>query len=171
MKLRHTYLALATVALLLILGACTQDTEPPPPTDAIAESPLLPTESPLIPTPTPALLPRDHTPSPDLGIVQGELELEGEPAAERTMYLAPLVSTGGEMEVAALDPVTDPRAESDASGYFVFLDVEPGRYALGINSPIGPVLIRGDDGGEILAEVEGGQITDLGVVQIVSFNE
>lgn len=172
MKLRHTYLALAIAALLLILGACAQDTEPPPPTEAIAESPLLPTESPLIPTATtPALLPRDHTPPPNLGIVQGELELEGEPAAEHTMYLAPLVATGEEIEIAALDAVTDPRAESDASGYFVFLDVEPGRYALGINSPIGPVLIRGDDGEEILAQVEAGQIVDLGIVKIVSFNE
>jgi hypothetical protein len=99
------------------------------------------------------------------------LLLEGEPAVERTLYLAPLIASGEELEIAALDPVEDDRAESDASGVFVFVDVEPGRYALGINSPIGPVLIRGDDGDEIVAEVVSGETVELGEVRIVSFAE
>lgn len=98
------------------------------------------------------------------------LLVDDEPAVERVMYLASVINTGGEgMGVAELEPVTAPRAESDASGYFVFLDVVPGQYALGINSPIGAVLIRGVDGQEIIAEVQAGETLDLGTVQIVPF--
>jgi len=111
------------------------------------------------------------TPQPDLGIVQGMLSINGRPATERMMYLAAIIRTEGEtMGVAALDPVNDPRVESDASGYFVFLAVPPGRYALGINSPIGAVLIRQADGHEIIAEVQAGEVTDLGTVHIVPFD-
>ena len=123
-------------------------------------------------TPTWTLLPRDNTPQPDLGIVQGMLSLEGEPAAGHMLYLAAIIVPEGDaMGVAALDPVNDPRVESDATGYFVFLDVAPGRYALGINSPAGPILIRGGDSKEIIAQVVAGQVTDLGTVRIVSFTE
>jgi hypothetical protein len=95
--------------------------------------------------------------------------MNGEPDAGRTLYLAAVVATGESMDVAALDPVNDPRAETDATGTFVFVDVAPGRYALGIDSPIGPVLIRQDDK-EIEAQVEAGEVTDLGEVRILPFD-
>jgi hypothetical protein len=121
--------------------------------------------------PTATLLPRNNTPQPNLGIAEGLLTLDGEPAAGHVMYLATIIRPEGEgMGVAALDPVNDPRVEPDASGYFVFLDVQPGRYALGIMSPGGPVLIQ-QDGREILVEVEAGQVADLGTVQIVPFTQ
>jgi hypothetical protein len=75
------------------------------------------------------------------------------------------------MDVAALDPVNDPRAEPDATGTFVFVDVAPGHYALGMDSPFGPVVILGEDGDAIEAEVEAGQVTDLGSVRIVPFGQ
>jgi hypothetical protein len=87
------------------------------------------------------------------------------------LYLAAIIHTGEDMEVAALDPINDPRAESDQAGQFAFLDLPPGRYALGINSPAGPILIRGGDGGEIIADVQADQIVDLGTVVIVPFDE
>jgi hypothetical protein len=87
------------------------------------------------------------------------------------MYLAPLIASGEELEVVAMNPAEDDQAESDASGVFVFLDVTPGRYALGISSPVGPVLIRGDNDLEILVEVEAGKAVDLGEVRIVPFGE
>jgi hypothetical protein len=74
------------------------------------------------------------------------------------------------MEVASLDPAQDPRTETDASGYFAFLDVQPGRYALGIASPGGPVLFQ-QDGDEIIAEVQAGQSIDLGTIGFVPFGE
>lgn len=94
----------------------------------------------------------------------------GQPAAGQVLYLAEVIRQEGEgMGVAALDAATAPRAESDASGYFVFLDAPPARYALGILSPSGPVLIRQASGQEVLLQVEAGQIHDLGEIQITPF--
>jgi hypothetical protein len=180
-NLRGLGMLLVLAALVVALVGCASDTpeavEPEgggtkeATQDAAQQGAM---ESPLLPTataPPAAAEAADLTPAPGLGIVQGVLLLEGEPAAERTMYLAALIASGEGMEVAALDPVEDDRAESDATGTFVFVDVEPGRYALGINSPVGPVLIRAEDGMEILAEVEAGQVVDLGEVWIVPFAE
>jgi hypothetical protein len=158
---------LACALLLLIatvLAGCAQATPTPRPPDPTAEASATPA------APATDLLPRDNTPQPDLGIVEGMLTLNGEPAAGRVMYLAAIIRPEGEegMGVAALDPANDPRVETDATGYFVFLDVEPERYALGILSPGGPVLIQ-QGGAEIIAEVRAGQVTDLGTVQIVPF--
>jgi hypothetical protein len=94
----------------------------------------------------------------------------GQPAADQVLYLAKIIHPETEgMGIAALDPVNDPRAESDTSGYYVFLNVPPGRYALGILSPIGAVLIQQPTGLEIIIEVQAGQVTDVGEVQITPF--
>ena len=166
MRWRRLCVFLALGALSFVVVGCLQRA----PTPAVPEPEPTPVASPTSVMPTPTLLPRDHTPLPDSGVVHGMLLVDDEPAVERVMYLASVINTGGDgMGVAELDPVTAPRAESDASGYFVFLDVAPGQYALGINSPIGAVLIRGVDGQEIIAEVQAGETLDLGTVQIVPF--
>lgn len=150
---------------VVALAGCGQATPTPQAPKPTAEASATPA------VPTPALLPHDNTPQPGLGIVEGMLTLGGEPAAGQVMYLAAIIRPEGEgMGIAALDPANDPRVESDATGYFVFLDVEPQRYALGIMSPGGPVLIQ-QDGAEIIAEVEAGQVIDLGTVQIVPFSQ
>jgi hypothetical protein len=120
---------------------------------------------------TPDLLERNPTPAPGLATVRGELVVNGKPATGHTLYLAPIIQTGGADggEIAALDPVNDPRTEPDRTGYFHFTDVEPGRYALGISSPSGQVLIRRGDT-EIVVEAQEGEIVDLGVVRIVPFS-
>ena len=117
------------------------------------------------------LLERDPTPVPGRGNVQGVLTIDGKPVAGRTLYLASIVDVDSpEMSgVASLDAVTAPRAESDRSGYFCFLDVQPAKYALGIDSPIGPVLIK-RGASEIVAKVKENKITDLGEVKIVAFD-
>jgi hypothetical protein len=118
-------------------------------------------------------MPRDPTPRPSLGIVVGTLLLEGQPSEGQTMYLVKVIKPEGDntLGVAALDPVNDPRVDSDGLGYFLFLDVEPARYGLGILSPGGPVLIRGDDGREIIVTVEAGETVALGDVHIVPFGQ
>jgi hypothetical protein len=157
---------LLTLVLLLIAVGCSSKT----PTPSVPEPSPVPSLVPTVAPPTPTLLPRDPTPKPELGNVQGLLLLNGQPAGGHVLYLATIIRPESEgMGIAALDPARDPRAESDASGYFVFLDVAPGRYALGIMSPVGPVLINGIDGKEILAEVQAGQVLDLGDVKIVPF--
>lgn len=178
----HRSMQLSLVAmgvLCCMLVSCTTSIPlSPSPKPSQATSPLDPTlrESPL-PTPEPsaeALLERNPTPEPETGNVQGILTMNRKPAQGRTLYLAKLIhSASGDTGiggVAALDPVNDPRAESDMSGYFVFLNVPPGKYALGTNSPIGPVLIN-RDGEEIYAEVEAGEVTDIGKIVIVPFDQ
>ena len=162
--MRHFVLALGL--LLLLIAGCSQQTPESAPTDSPLVSVLAtPTASPT------TLPPLEHTPEPGLGIVQGVLNLGDQPATERVMYLATIISSSEAVEIAALDPVRDPRTETDSGGRFVFLDIPPGRYALGINSPAGPVLIRGADGDEIVAEVQADQVVDLGTVIIVPFGE
>ena len=163
MKRHHFSLVLGL--LLFFSVGCAQQTPEPAPTEGPLVSVL------ATPTTSPTLPPVEYTPKPGYGLVQGLLYVDDQPAPERVLYLASIISSGGEVEIAALDAVNDPRTDTDGSGRFVFLDIAPGRYALGINSPGGPVLIRGADGDEITAEVIADQIVDLGTVTIVPFGE
>ena len=96
--------------------------------------------------------------------------MTGEPAAGRLVYLAAIIHREGEgMGVAALDVSTAPQAESDALGYFVFLNVPPANYALGILGPTGPLLILQATGKEILITVDAGQVYELGEIQLTPF--
>ena len=176
LRLIRLFYTLGAVILALLLVGCGERSgevldATPAPFESVVDA-VEPFTSPLS-TPdtqdTP-LLERKPTPKPNLATVHGTLLLNGKPATGYTLYLAPIIQTGGEdgMESAALDAVNDPRAEPDRSGYFHFIDVEPGRYALGISSPIGPVLIkRGDT--EIIVEAIEGEIIDLEAVRIVPF--
>ena len=187
------------VALLLMLMGCESKTPVVAPTqeaqrtasaqeDAL-QSPLSPTappavapgdlnptavqedalESPLLPTVPPAVAPSDLKPAPGTGIVHGLLVLDGMPEPGRTLYLAPLIASGEQMELASLDEQSDDRTETNASGIFVFQDVAPGRYALGIGTPFAPILLQGEDGSDIVIEVVAGGIVDQGVVKSVPF--
>jgi hypothetical protein len=183
LRLNRLFRLLLAALLFSALAGCKQDAEEPldttpspfasivEATPAGAAQPVEPLDSPLPAQDAPGapLLERDPTPEPGTVTVRGELILNGQPAPGRTLYLAPIIHSEGEgREVAALDAVNDPRAESDRSGYFHFVKVVPGRYALGINSPIGPVLIKSGNT-EIVIEAVEGQIVDLGDVHIVPF--
>ena len=177
LRLNRLFYTLGAVVLVLSLTGCGgRSGEVLDATPAPFESVVQAVEPFTSPLSTPdakdaPLLERNPTPEPNLSTVRGELLLNGKPATGYTLYLAPILQTGGEngMESAALDAVNDPRAEPDRSGYFHFVDVEPGRYALGISSPIGPVLIKKGDT-EIIVEAIEGEIIDLGVVRIVPFH-
>ena len=84
------------------------------------------------------------------------------------MYLAKVIHSAEGFEVAALDAVLDPRIETDASGFFAFLDIVPGRYALGIMGPSGPLLVN-REGKEIIVDVEAEQVSDLGEIRAAPF--
>jgi hypothetical protein len=185
LRLNRLFHLLGAALLVLALVGCkqsargTQDATPSPfvsivkPTPPGVSQAVEPLTSPLATPETPdrPLLERDPTPEPGMATVRGELVLNGKPATGHTLYLAPILHTGSEDsgEIAALDAVNDPRTEPDRSGYFHFTNVKPGRYALGISSPIGAVLIKRGDV-EITLEATEDQIVDLGVVRIVPFN-
>lgn len=165
MRTRRFQFALTVAVLLLLVIGCSSQSQETPTSDTSVSVLPTPTESSILPPPP------DYTPSPGYGIVQGVLSLEGQPATEMVLYLAAIIHTAEEIEIAALDAVNDPRAESDQAGQFAFLDLPPGRYALGINSPAGPILIRDGDGDEIIADVQADQVMDLGTVVIAPFDE
>jgi len=161
----------------LLLGCRASEPSPTPttgagssatPTTSIEPSPV---PDPTSPLPTPSPLPLDSTPQPDTGIVRGRLVEPGRPSGGQLVYLAPVLKPvePGSIGVARLDPASDPRADADEAGQFIFLDVLPGQYALALMSPVGAVLIQGSDGGDIIVTVEPGQAVDLGPVQISAF--
>lgn len=185
MRLNRLFDLLGAALLILALSGCEQsaggmqEITPSPFVSIVKATPSAAAQAvepftSTLPTPETSdapLLERDPTPEPGMATVRGELVLNDRPAVGHTLYLAPIIHGGGEDggEVAALDAVSDPRAASDRSGYFHFTNVKPGRYALGINSPIGAVLIKRGDV-EITLEATEDQIVDLGIVRIVPFN-
>lgn len=170
-KMRLVYGCMLLLLILgpLILGACGQEVATVP---AASETEAL---SPL-PTATmqaardPATASPDLTPSADRGIVQGTLKIGGELAKGQTLYLVPIVASGESMSVAGLDTNTAPRAETDTTGAFAFLNVPPGEYALAVVGPVGPVIVPGPDGDEITVMVQAGETTDLGSIAAPPFN-
>jgi hypothetical protein len=106
---------------------------------------------------------------PTMGTVRGIVlyQATNAPAPDQTLYLARLIksTTGGELELAALDPAVAPRAVSDGQGSFIFTDVPPDTYALGLATALGPVLIQ-TGGKEMVFAVEAGKTIELGSVHI-----
>jgi hypothetical protein len=126
-----------------------------------------PTPTPIPPTVVSTTIP---TSLPTLGTVTGFLVDEvGEQAlVDYGLYLAKLLEPKGEtLSVAALDATTDPRATTDGTGQFTFIDVAPGTYALALMTPTGPALIKdAQTGKEIVFSVEAGETADLGEIYI-----
>jgi len=174
MRLVRRCTVLLLILGVLALGACGQEeigTVSAPQTDTVSPLATATAEANLEPTTAVATpsLPPNLTPKPDLGLVQGTLEMDGELAPGETLYLAPMVATGESMSVAGLNTDTDPRAATDETGTFTFLDVPPGQYALAIISPYGPVVINGPDDKEIVVAVQAGELTELGAIAISAF--
>jgi hypothetical protein len=177
---RRLWLVLLFLGLFLILAGCAeQDQEAPTSTASVPDthtaSPLPtattatmtePSPTAVEPTAAPEVVP---TSDPTLGTVQGTLLVDGQPPDQDTLYLAEVVASGEGIGVAALDPARAPRAHPDAAGDFTFYNVPPGSYSLSILSPVGPVLIRTEDDTEITVEVEAGETSDLGVIDVPSF--
>lgn len=174
MRLVRRCIYLLLILGVFALGACGQEeiaTVSAPETDTVSPLPTATTEAnaePATDAETPGPTP-DLTPKPDLGLVQGTLMMDGEIAEGETLYLAPMVATGDSMSVAGLDTDTHPRAATDEAGTFTFVDVPPDQYALAVMSPFGPVVIQGPDGQEIVVEVEAGQLSELGTIDIPPF--
>lgn len=111
------------------------------------------------------------TPSSDaVGNVTGTLlriteEGETEPVQQALLYLGPVIATTEGVEgLARLDITTDPQTTLGPQGNFAFTDVEPGRYVLWYVAPAGsPLQLRQPDtGGDLVIDVDGGEIVDLG---------
>jgi hypothetical protein len=126
-----------------------------------AEASGIPTAVPI----DPATLP---TPDPLLGSVEGvlNLEIDGEPqpVPNQILYLARvLTDTEGKESVASFSRTDSPRTVSGAQGEFKFINVEPGKYGLVIDTVTDSFLLGNPaDGGNLLALVESGVEFDFG---------
>jgi len=158
------------ILLILGMGLSSCGTEPTPRAaleSSIAyTSPLVtPITSDIVPTPIP-------NPPPDKGAITGRFVdyISGEPAAEMIIYLgelSPLSIGNSESHVITMLPCSSPSTMTDKHGYFAFLDVEPGTYAMVIWTPAKSwVVCNPETKLDILVTVEAGAITELGEVAI-----
>lgn len=107
--------------------------------------------------------------SDQVGVVTGTIlrtaDGGSEPASEGyVIFLGNLLKNDQGVDgLVELDKITAPKAPVNALGEFVFVDVPPGRYGLMLELRSGTVLLNNpQDGGDLIVEVTGGQITDLG---------
>ena len=133
-----------------------------PSAQSVATSPL--------PTPAPEL---EVVPGSDTGVVRGTVKQAGYSVLtvdQHTLHLAKVIQDSQQtgFEVARMSPTTDPRADINTDGSFVFIGVEPGKYALSTVTPRGEsiLLLNLDTGTDIIIEVEAGEITDTGVIPV-----
>jgi hypothetical protein len=121
-------------------------------------------------TPEPEDLAEPEPPSPaaGLGAVSGQLlhEDSGATGSGLTIYLGVKVEAEpGPAYYISTQRNSSPQAETNAGGYFVINDVEPGLYALVLGSLIGSrVLENPETGQEYWVEVTSGEITEVSEV-------
>lgn len=66
-----------------------------------------------------------------------------------------------------LDAENDPSGHSDAQGKLVISNIAPGKYALTLMTPLGPILIEDAATREaIIFEITAGSVTDLGTIAV-----
>ena len=134
------------------------------------QSPLmipLATASPIPPPPLDV-----PTPSPGLGVVRGQL-VAVTPSARAFLagevYLAPLIYTQGTtpMPFVRLKPGEDPRASlRNEANEFAIVDVPPGKYGIVLHTPATDYVVPAGQGNFLLVEVKGGEVLDLGVIEL-----
>jgi hypothetical protein len=107
--------------------------------------------------------------SAQLGNVTGSLlriiEGETEPIAEATLYLGNVVRSEQGIEgLVELNRGVNPQTETTPQGEFVFTEVEPGRYGLMFDTATSGALLlnQPDTGSNLIVEVAGGEVVDLG---------
>jgi hypothetical protein len=168
------------LVILSMAASCGQDpqptamaTETPPVATATEEttttSPLPTPAAPgaQSPLPTPPMeLPEDYTPAPGCGAVSGVL-LRGDPPQpvnRGILYLGQVVTQeDGAPVMASLNKQLAPASGIGPGGEFVFIDVPEGRYALVLDVIASTIVLRNpSDGGDLLVNVEAGEVVDLG---------
>jgi len=168
-KFRFAAPLILTLLLFLTIG-CGDDSLPTPvPADATEFVSPLPTLGGEETQPEPSSEAVVTVPAPsseDVGVVTGFLLADDppQPLNWAILYLGEVhVGDSGAPLMAAIDKQTAPRAQPDSTGQFSFVDVPPGRYALLVDLITSTVVLRQpSDGSDMLIDVAGGELTDLG---------
>jgi hypothetical protein len=147
------------------VGEITPEAGYPYPPPAVGHQPPYPVET----TPAQAAVPTDPQEIVEqlqtgLGAVSGTLLINRQPRPAASLYLADVIQDdrGAEM-VASYDPANSPRAFTDSSGNFLYVNIPPGRYGLVLDSVIASYLLHYPDRDEpILITITAGEVTDIG---------
>lgn len=105
------------------------------------------------------------TPLPTMGNVMGLLQIagSGEPASGAELYLGSLIGESEGYPLVTLNQDSAPRAITDETGRFTFVNVPPGTYGLIVWSPISSLLVSDPETGySLFITVEPDKTTDLG---------
>lgn len=178
------------ILLGLVINLCSCRVEPtsdisgtpastypsPQATSASATSPLatpMSATSPLTAPETgiyvPTIVP---DPAAGKGTITGRLVdfNSGQPAIEIPLYLgklSPFNIEGSESHLIEVHPNSSPGTKTDKHGYFTFLDIEPGTYAIVAWTPVNSWVISNPETElDILATVEADTITRLGELAV-----
>lgn len=157
--------------MISVLGGCVPPIMAPTPLfSPLPTSELEPSTAALTSTtnivtnslPTRSATPATIAPEPGKGFVSGVLErFDGTPLKGIILYGA-LIEVRGEMRLASVDPLVDPRSVTDAEGRFSFGNLLPGEYALATQSPVGIIMPHSKGGQIVRFKVEPNGETDLG---------
>lgn len=162
--------ALPILALLLFVAVGCGDTSSPTASPADTTESVSPLATPSgeqsLPEPSPVAISVPTPSSGDVGVVTGVLLADDppQPLEWAVLYLGEVkVGEGGAPLMAALDKQTAPHTQPDSTGRFAFADVPLGRYALIVDLITSSVVLRQpSDGGDMLIDIVGGELTDLG---------
>jgi len=163
-----SWLAILLLAALVSAGCSGtgtaeegEATSPPldTPSGTIAESP--------IPTPEPGLPEWDAQPAPGTANLRGHIVVADQTILLGELFLAKAVPTDKpEVSLLELDEKTAPRATINrATGEFVFVDIEPGKYGLIVWEPMSSAPVNDPKTGQTLyIELVADEATDIGTL-------
>jgi hypothetical protein len=86
---------------------------------------------------------------------------DGTPVKGIIVYPA-LIEQREDVRLASVDPLTDPRAVTDAEGRFQVINLKPGEYALAMQSPVGIIMPYNSEGQIVTFELTADATTELG---------
>ena len=153
-------LIIGLILTAFLVGACSAPAPAPRPSSPV-QTPLA--SAPTSPLPTAAIIATPSKPdrSTSTGIVlQGPDE---RPVQEAIVYLAGVIQTGDTPTLASFDRNSSPRAQTDAFGRFVFVDVPVERYGLVLDKVNQSFLLKDPkDNSDLLFTPKPGQVLELG---------
>jgi hypothetical protein len=157
------YLPLSIIAMLaIILTGCAPQVLP---TSEPVSPVAIPTKGgsdTVSPLPAPTLALTAVAQEPGKGGAMGvAFRFDGTPMKGITIYAA-LVEMKNGVKLAAVDPVLDVRATTDAQGRFSLPNLRPGEYAIATQSPVGVILPHNRKNEIVMYQVKADEVIDLG---------
>lgn len=95
---------------------------------------------------------------------------DGRPVRGQLFFAATMLPVQGVEDgfIPALDTGADPSGTTDSHGVLVISEIPPGKYALTLMTPLGPILVESQTTQDtILFDVTANELTDLGEIVVL----